>query len=56
MRGFKTIGWVAATVLGVLAIPQVQELISAYPQTAVIVNGVVVAALRWVTTTPIFNK
>jgi hypothetical protein len=56
MKGFKTIGYVAATILGVLAVPQVQELIAQYPVTATFINGTVVLGLRWVTTSPIFNK
>lgn len=56
MKGWKTITYVAASILAVLSVPQIQELIAQHPELAIIVNGVVVAGLRWVTTTTIFNK
>lgn len=55
MKGFKTVGYVAATILGVLTVPQVQELISHYPVMATFINGTIIVALRWVTSSPIFK-
>lgn len=55
-KGFKTIGYVAASILAVLTVPQIQELIAHYPQAAAVINGVVILGLRWITTTAIFNK
>lgn len=54
-KGWKTITYIAASILAVLSVPQIQELIAQYPEAAVIVNGVVIGTLRWVTTTGIFN-
>lgn len=55
-KGYKTIGYVAASVLAVLTVPQIQELISQYPDIAAIINGTVIVILRWITTSAIFNK
>ena len=43
-------------VLAVLTVPQIQELISQYPDIAAIINGTVIVILRWITTSAIFNK
>lgn len=55
-KGYKTIGYVAASVLAVLTVPQIQELISQYPEAAAIINGTVIVILRWITTSAIFSK
>ena len=53
--GFKTFTYAAGLILAVLTIPQVQELIATYPTASAIINGIVIAALRAITTTSIFS-
>jgi hypothetical protein len=55
MKGYKTIGYVAATILAVLTVPEIQAIIAEHPAIATIINGVVIGLLRFVTTTPIFK-
>lgn len=55
MKGFKTIGYVAVSILAVLGVPEIQALVVAHPSVAVVVNGVIVGLLRFITTSPIFK-
>jgi len=54
-KGWKTFTYAAGTMLAVLMVPQVQELIAQYPTISVIINGAVIAALRFITTTPVIK-
>lgn len=56
MKGFKTIGYVATTMLAILTLPEVQDLVSEYPRASVVINGGIIVILRVLSTTPIFNK
>lgn len=55
MKGWKTVVYAGGILLAVLTVPQVQEFIGNYPTAAVFVNSVLVVALRFITTTPIFD-
>lgn len=56
MQGWKTVTYAAGLILAVISVPQFQDLIAQNPTVAAVVNGIIVVALRWFTTTPIFNK
>lgn len=56
MKGYRTVGYIATTLIAVISVPEVQNLIAEYPVTATIINGVVIGILRVISTTPIFNK
>ena len=55
MKFSKTISYAALSILAVLSVPEIQALIAQYPVVATIVNGVIVGALRWATTTPLLK-
>lgn len=56
MKGYKTIGYAATTLIAVISVPEVQEWIKDYPTAAVAINSVLIGILRIISTTPIFNK
>lgn len=55
VKGKRTLLF-AAAVVGAYQVPEVQALIASYPEGAGLVIGGVVAALRFITTTPILKS
>lgn len=55
LSGWKTITYAASIVLAVLMVPEVQTLIASYPTAATIINGGIIVALRFVTTSGVFG-
>lgn len=56
MKGYKTLGYAASTLIAVLTLPEIQAVIQEYPVASVIVNSFIIGILRLVTATPLFNK
>jgi hypothetical protein len=55
-KGWRTIlVGTAVTVLGILEGAQVTHLVTEYPGTFATTVGIVIVALRWITTTPVFK-
>ena len=55
VKGKRTFGF-AVAIAAAYQIPEVQALIASYPEEAGVAIGGVVAALRFLTTTPLFKS